>query len=142
MNDVKAASADLKPFVAKVADGKPLSEAEAASAFEIIMSGAATPGQIGAFLMALRLRGETVAEITGAARVMRAKALHVQAPANAIDTCGTGGDGDHTLNISTAVAMVIAACGIPVAKHGNRAASSKSGTADVLQALGVNGFNF
>ncbi len=129
---------DLKPYLAKVAGGESLSEADAEAAFEVLMTGAATPAQMGGFLMALRVRGETVAEITGAARVMRARSTKVAAPANAIDTCGTGGDGAGTFNISTAVAMVIAACGVPVAKHGNRAMSSKSGTADVLAALGVN----
>jgi anthranilate phosphoribosyltransferase len=129
---------DLKPTLAKLADGASLSEAEAESAFEVLMSGAATPAQMAAFLMSLRVRGETVAELTGAARIMRAKALRVNAPAEAIDTCGTGGDASGTYNISTAVAFVLAGCGVPVAKHGNRAASSKSGTADVLQALGVN----
>lgn len=129
---------DLKPFLAKVADGGALSEADAEAAFEVLMTGAATPAQMGGFLMALRVRGETVAEITGAARVMRAKATKVAAPAGTVDTCGTGGDGAGTFNISTAVALVIAACGVPVAKHGNRAMSSKSGTADVLGALGVN----
>ena len=129
---------DLKPYLAKVAGGEALSEADAEAAFEVLMTGAATPAQMGGFLMALRVRGETVAEITGAARVMRAKVNKVAAPPGAIDTCGTGGDGAGTFNISTAVAMVVAACGIPVAKHGNRAMSSKSGTADVLAALGVN----
>lgn len=129
---------DLKPILAKLADGTSLNEADAESAFEAIMSGVVSAPQIGAFLMALRVRGETVAELTGAARIMRAKALRVDAPANAIDTCGTGGDASGTFNISTAVAFVVAGCGVPVAKHGNRAASSKSGTADVLQALGVN----
>ncbi len=137
MNELTAV-ADLKPFLAKVAGGESLTEREAQDAFTVIMSGAATPAQAAAFLMALRVRGETIAEITGAAHIMRAKALHVHAPEGAIDTCGTGGDGANTLNISTAVALVVAACGIPVAKHGNRAASSKSGTADVLAALGVN----
>ena len=102
------------------------------------MSGGATPAQIGAFLMALRLRGETVEELTGAARAMRAKATRIAAPPGAIDTCGTGGDGADTLSISTAVSLVVAACGVPVAKHGNRAASSRAGAADVLAALGVN----
>jgi anthranilate phosphoribosyltransferase len=129
---------DLKPTLAKLADGASLSEADAESAFEAIMSGHATPAQMAAFLMALRVRGESVAELTGAARIMRAKALKVSAPAGAIDTCGTGGDASGTYNISTAVAFVVAGCGVPVAKHGNRAASSKSGTADVLSALGVN----
>jgi anthranilate phosphoribosyltransferase len=102
------------------------------------MSGNATPSQIGAFLMALRVRGETVAEIAGAARIMRAKAIGVDAPPGTIDTCGTGGDSSGSFNISTASALVVAGCGVPVAKHGNRALSSKSGSADVLRALGVN----
>jgi len=129
---------DLKPTLAKLADGQSLSEADAQSAFEAIMSGACSPAQIAAFLMGLRVRGETVEELTGAARIMRAKALRVNAPIDSIDTCGTGGDASGTYNISTAVAFVLAGCGVSVAKHGNRAASSKSGTADVLQALGVN----
>ena len=129
---------DLKPFLAKVADGVPLSEEDAEAAFEVIMSGGATAAQMGAFLMALRVRGETVSELTGGARILRAKVLKVDAPTDAIDTCGTGGDGAGTFNISTAVAFAVAACGVPVAKHGNRAVSSKSGTADVLAALGVN----
>ncbi|MEQ8369654.1 MAG: anthranilate phosphoribosyltransferase [Alphaproteobacteria bacterium] len=128
----------LQPFLARLADGATLGEDESAAAFEVIMSGGATPAQIGAFLMGLRQRGETVEEITGAARIMRAKALPLKAPANAIDTCGTGGDGAATLNISTAAAIVVAAAGVPVAKHGNRALSSRSGSADVLRALGVN----
>ncbi|MGE3784964.1 MAG: anthranilate phosphoribosyltransferase, partial [Alphaproteobacteria bacterium] len=110
----------------------------AEAAFEIIMSGDATPSQMGALLMALRVRGETVAEITGAARIMRAKAVAIDAPPGTIDTCGTGGDGSGSFNISTASALVAAACGVPVAKHGNRALSSQSGSADVLTALGVN----
>src|SRR5712671_2846146 len=129
---------DLKPLLAAVAAGRHLSETEAEAAFEIIMSGNATPSQIGAFLMALRVRGESVDEITGAARIMRAKALAIEAPPGTIDTVGTGGDGSGTFNISTASALVVAACGVPVAKHGNRAFSSKSGAADVLAALGVN----
>ncbi|MAF95016.1 MAG: anthranilate phosphoribosyltransferase [Rhodospirillaceae bacterium] len=128
----------LKPLLAKAADGTALSADEAEAAFDIIMSGDATDAQIGAFLMALRVRGETVDEITGAVRTMRAKALAVDAPAGAIDVVGTGGDGSGTYNISTAAAIVVAACGVPVAKHGNKALSSKSGAADVLAALGVN----
>ncbi|MGQ9367492.1 anthranilate phosphoribosyltransferase [Azospirillum sp. ST 5-10] len=136
-----AASGDLtamKAILARVAAGQRLDEADAGRAFDIIMSGNATPSQMGGFLMALRVRGESVDEITGAARVMRAKAVPVEAPAGTIDTCGTGGDGAGTYNISTAAALVAAACGVPVAKHGNRAMSSKSGAADVLAALGVN----
>lgn len=129
---------DLKPFIAQAASGQALSESEAESAFEIIMSGDASPAQIASLLTALAVRGETVAEITGAARIMRAKALPVKAPPGAVDTCGTGGDATGTVNISTAVAIAVAACGVPVAKHGNRKASSKSGTADVLEVLGVN----
>ncbi|EKV30803.1 Anthranilate phosphoribosyltransferase [Caenispirillum salinarum AK4] len=128
----------MKEVIATVATGATLNEADAERAFEVIMSGEATPSQIGAFLMALRVRGETVEEITGAARTMRAKAARIDAPADAVDTCGTGGDASGTYNISTCAAIVVAACGVPVAKHGNRAASSKSGSADVLAALGVN----
>src|SRR6202162_3529292 len=128
----------LKALLAHVAQGRSLSEAEAEAAFDIIMSGNATPSQMGAFLMALRVRGESVDEITGAARTMRAKALTIDAPPGTIDTVGTGGDGVGTFNISTASALVVAGCGVPVAKHGNRAFSSKSGAADVLVALGVN----
>ena len=129
---------DLKALIGRLATGERLSQADAEAAFDIMMSGNATPSQMGAFLMALRLRGETVDEITGAARAMRGKALPVQAPADAIDTCGTGGDASGTFNISTASALVVAGCGLKVAKHGNRALSSKSGSADVLTALGVN----
>ena len=131
-------SADLKPFIATAVSGESLSEADSEAAFEIIMSGKASAAQIASLLTALAVRGETTAEITGAAQVMRAKALTIKAPDGAIDTCGTGGDASGTYNISTAVAIVVAACGVPVAKHGNRKASSKSGTADVLEALGVN----
>ncbi|HEX3535170.1 MAG TPA: anthranilate phosphoribosyltransferase [Stellaceae bacterium] len=133
-----APSDDLRPLLGRVAAGHTLSESEAEAAFEIIMSGNATPSQMGAFLMALRVRGETVDEITGAARIMRAKALAIEAPPGTIDTVGTGGDASGTFNISTATALVVAGCGVPVAKHGNRAFSSKSGAADVLAALGVN----
>lgn len=128
----------MKELLNRLASGIILNETEAAAAFEIIMSGEATPAQIGAFLMILRVRGETVAEITGAARIMRAKALPLEAPAEAIDTCGTGGDLAGTYNVSTAAAFIIAGCGVPVAKHGNHALSSRSGSADVLKALGVN----
>ena len=128
----------IKPLLNKVAGGTALTEDEASEAFNIIMSGDATPAQIGAFLMALRVRGETVDEITAAARVMRSKATHINSPANAIDIVGTGGDGGGTLNISTGAALVVAGCGVPIAKHGNRALSSRAGAADVLTALGVN----
>lgn len=129
---------DLKQYIGKAASGASLTEDEAAQAFDIMMSGKASPGQIGGFLMALRVRGETVDEITGAARTMREKATQVEAPADAIDTCGTGGDAKGTYNISTCTAFVVAGADVPVAKHGNRAMSSKSGSADVLAALGVN----
>ncbi|MEK6690347.1 MAG: anthranilate phosphoribosyltransferase [Nitrospirota bacterium] len=115
-----------------------LSEAEMAEAMREIMEGKATDAQIGAFLTALRLKGETIDEITGAAKVMREKALSIKAPAGTVDTCGTGGDMAHTFNISTTAAFIVSGAGIPVAKHGNRSVSSKSGSADVLQALGVN----
>src|SRR5690554_2649113 len=128
----------LKPFIAKVAEGQSLSFDEASQAFEIIMSGGATHAQIGGFLMALRLRGESVDEIGAAVQVIRGKALSIAAPAGAIDIVGTGGDNSGSLNISTAIALVVAGCGVPVAKHGNRALSSRSGAADVLSALGVN----
>ncbi|RUU46407.1 anthranilate phosphoribosyltransferase [Mesorhizobium sp. M6A.T.Ce.TU.002.03.1.1] len=127
----------LKTHIAKVAAGTALSFEEAREAFDIIMSGDATPGQIGGFLMALRVRGETVSEISGAVATMRAKMLRVDAPADAIDIVGTGGDNSHSVNISTASAFVVAACGVPVAKHGNRGLSSQTGAADVLTALGV-----
>ncbi|UVK45446.1 anthranilate phosphoribosyltransferase [Mesorhizobium sp. AR07] len=127
----------LKTHIAKVATGTALSFEEAREAFDIIMSGDATPGQIGGFLMALRVRGETVSEISGAVATMRAKMLRVDAPAGAIDIVGTGGDNSHSVNISTASAFVIAGSGVPVAKHGNRGLSSLTGAADVLVALGV-----
>jgi anthranilate phosphoribosyltransferase len=133
----EAAAGDLKPLIARVAAGASLSESEAEAAFDIIMSGNATPSQMGAFLMALRVRGESVDEIAGAARIMRAKALRIDAPPGTIDTVGTGGDASGSFNISTASALVVAGAGVPVAKHGNRAFSSKSGAADVLAALGV-----
>ncbi|RQW46042.1 anthranilate phosphoribosyltransferase [Novosphingobium sp. LASN5T] len=117
---------------------RPLDEDTAERAFAAILDGAVADEAIAAFLVALSERGETASEIAGAARAMRARMIPVQAPANAIDVCGTGGDGHHTLNVSTAVSLVVAACGVPVAKHGNRAASSKAGAADTLEALGLN----
>lgn len=129
---------DFKTIIARLAEGQPLDAATARAAFETVMSGEATPAQMGAFLMGLRVRGETVEEITAGATVMRERALHVTAPEGSIDIVGTGGDGIGTWNISTATAIVVAAAGVPVAKHGNRKASSLSGTADALQELGVN----
>jgi anthranilate phosphoribosyltransferase len=128
----------LKPVLARLALGEVLSEAEAEAAFDVIMSGGASSPQIAGLLMMLRLRGETVAELTGAVRAMIARMIAVDAPAGAMDVCGTGGDGRGTLNVSTAVTFVLAGLGIPIAKHGNRAASSRTGGADVLTALGVN----
>jgi len=130
--------ADLKGHISKVAAGSPLSHQESREAFDIIMSGEATPSQMGAFLMALRVRGETVEEITGAVQTMRSKMLRVTAPDNAVDIVGTGGDASGSYNVSTCAAFIVAGCGVPVAKHGNRALSSKSGAADSLAALGVN----
>lgn len=115
-----------------------LDEAEAEAAFGALLDGAVADDEIARFLIDLSERGETAAEIAGAARAMRARMIPIHAPANAIDVCGTGGDGMHTLNVSTAVSLVVAACGVPVAKHGNRAASSKAGTADTFEALGLN----
>lgn len=129
--------ADFKTLIAKVAGGASLSREEATSAFDIMMTGEATPSQIGGFLMALRVRGETVDEIAGAVSSMRSRMLPVDAPADAVDIVGTGGDASGSLNISTASAFVAAGAGLSVAKHGNRALSSKSGAADVLMALGV-----
>ena len=125
-------------LIAHAATGQTLSTKQAERAFDIMMAGEATPAQMGGLLMALRVRGETVDEITGGARAMRARALEIDAPNGAIDTCGTGGDAKGTFNVSTGAAIVSAACGIPVAKHGNRALSSRSGSADVLTGLGVN----
>ncbi len=127
----------FKPLLGKVATGATLTRREAETAFDDMLSGEVTPAQIGAFLMALRVRGESVDEITGAVTAMRAKMLRVEAPADAIDVVGTGGDGVGTYNVSTLAALIVAACGVPVAKHGNRAASSRSGASDVLTALGV-----
>jgi anthranilate phosphoribosyltransferase len=128
----------FKGLIGKVATGAALTRDEAASAFEQMMAGEATPSQMGALLMGLRVRGETVDEITGAVSAMRAKMLRVTAPPDAIDVVGTGGDASGSFNISTCAALIVAGAGVPVAKHGNRALSSRSGAADVLTALGVN----
>src|SRR6201990_1495731 len=128
---------NLKPIIAKVASGATLSRDEAASAFDAVMSGEATPSQMGGLLMALRVRGETVDEITGAVSAMRAKRLRVTAPADAVDIVGTGGDGSGSVNVSTCASFIAAGAGVTVAKHGNRALSSRSGAADVLASLGV-----
>lgn len=130
-------SGEIRPLIGLAAD-RPLTRAEAEVAFEALFEGAATPSQMGGFLMALRTRGETVQEIAAAAAVMRAKCNKVRAPDGAIDIVGTGGDGRGTLNISTATAFVVAGAGVPVAKHGNRNLSSKSGAADALTQMGVN----
>ena len=130
-------SGDLRPLIGAAAD-RPLSPDEARQAFETLFEGQATPSQIGGFLMALRTRGETVDEIAAAAAVMREKCSKVRAPEGAMDIVGTGGDGKGTLNISTATAFVVAGAGVPVAKHGNRNLSSKSGSADALTHLGLN----
>jgi len=127
----------LKPILARLAAGETLAETEAEAAFSVIMAGEATPAQIAGLLMAMRVRGETVAEMTGAVRAMRARMIGIEAPDDAIDIVGTGGDDSGSLNISTATAIVVAGCGVPVAKHGNRALSSKSGAADALMALGI-----
>ncbi len=129
---------DLKTIIGKVATGASLTREEAADTFDRVMSGEATPSQMGGLLMALRVRGETVDEITGAVSAMRAKMLRVKAPADAVDVVGTGGDGSGSVNVSTCASFIVAGAGVPVAKHGNRALSSKSGAADVLAALGVN----
>ena len=129
---------NLKPVLARLAAGGTLDEAEAEAAFGTIMGGEATPAQIAGLLMAMRVRGETVPELVGAVRAMRARMLAVPAPPDAIDVCGTGGDNAGTLNVSTAATFVLAGCGVKVAKHGNRALSSRTGGADVLTALGVN----
>ena len=129
----------IREALAKVVQGIDLQEAEMTEAMTEIMEGKATPAQIGAFITALRMKGETVAEVTGAARVMRLKATRIDArSAVIVDTCGTGGDGRNTFNISTTAAFVVAAAGLTVAKHGNRAVSSGCGSADVLEAIGVN----
>jgi anthranilate phosphoribosyltransferase len=127
----------FRPHLAKVAGGSALARAEARAAFDDLLSGEVTPVQAGAFLAALKVRGETVDEIVGAAEAMRARMTRVAAPGGAIDVVGTGGDHSGSVNVSTLAAIVVAACGVPVAKHGNRAATSRSGAADVLAALGV-----
>jgi anthranilate phosphoribosyltransferase len=126
----------MKEQLAKVLRGGRLNEEEAGAAMATIMDGAATPAQIGALLAALAVRGETEDEVVGFARVMRERALPLRAE-GAVDTCGTGGDGAGTFNISTVASLVVAACGVKVAKHGNRSASGSCGSADVLEALGV-----
>lgn len=131
-------SGNLRPALAKVASGETLTEAEAEDAFGVIMAGEATPAQIAGLVMAMRVRRETVAELAGAVRAMRARMTRVVAPEGAIDVVGTGGDASGSLNISTTVTFVLAGCGVVVAKHGNRALSSKTGAADVLTQLGVN----
>ena len=131
---------DIKEAIKRVSGRHDLAEKEMRSVFSVIMSGKATPAQIGAFITALAIKGETVEEITGAARVMRQKALKVKLAggvSGVLDTCGTGGSGSNTFNISTASAFVVAGCGVKVAKHGNRSASSHCGSADVLEELGV-----
>ena len=128
---------EFKALIGKVATGAELTREESGAAFERIMSGEATPAQMGALLMGLRVRGETVEEITGAAVTLRVHMRRVRAPAGAIDVVGTGGDASGSYNISTCTALVVAGAGVPVAKHGNRALSSRCGAADVLAALGV-----
>src|SRR6186713_1218390 len=127
----------VKSAISQVMGGGTLSTADAHAAMAQVMDGEATPAQLGGLLLALRTRGETVEELTGFAMAMRERVLPVAAPDGAIDTCGTGGDGSNTFNISTAAALVVAAAGVPVAKHGNRAMSSPTGSADVLEALGI-----
>src|SRR5262249_24564885 len=131
------ATSGLKRLMQKVSAGEPLSEEEIEAALDAMTAGAATPVQMAAFLVALRVRGETVAEITGACRLMRRHMLPVEAPPDAVDIVGTGGDGHGTYNVSTCAAFVAAGAGVPVAKHGNRSVSSLSGASDVLTALGV-----
>ncbi|MEM9013527.1 MAG: anthranilate phosphoribosyltransferase [Pseudomonadota bacterium] len=127
----------LKSHLSKIIAGDALSNAEMRDAMEILLRGDASDAEIGAFLVGMRTKGETIDEIAAAAETMRTMSVKVDAPANALDTCGTGGDGANTYNISTAVALVVAGCGVPVAKHGNKAATSQSGSSDVLSALGV-----
>jgi anthranilate phosphoribosyltransferase len=128
----------FKPLLARLADGATLSESDAGDFFAACLRGEPSPAQIGAAVTAMRLRGETVGELVACARAMRAASVKLDQPYDVIDVCGTGGDGLHTLNVSTAVAFVVAGAGVKVAKHGGRAASSQSGSADVLTELGVN----
>lgn len=128
----------LKSFIEQAISGEDLTVEESGRAFHVMMNGGASPAQMAALLIALRMKGESVSELVGAAQTMRHKASHFDAPEAAIDTCGTGGDGLGTYNISTATAIVAAACGVPVVKHGNRSVSSKSGSSDVLSELNVN----
>jgi len=127
----------IREAIKMLIDNLNLSEAEMAECMKEIMEGKATDAQIGAFLTGLRIKGETIEEITGAARIMREKAITIKAPEGVLDTCGTGGDMSHTFNISSTTAIVVSACGVPVAKHGNRSVSSQSGSADLLETLGV-----
>lgn len=127
----------IREAIKMLIDNLDLSEAEMAECMKEIMEGKATDAQIGAFLTGLRIKGETIDEITGAARIMREKAITIKAPERVLDTCGTGGDMSHTFNISSTTAIVVSACGVPVAKHGNRSVSSQSGSADLLETLGV-----
>lgn len=129
---------NFKAYIARIAEGEPLAREDARAAFDIILSGEATPSQLGGFLMGLRLRGETIDEVTGAVASMRARMLPVSAPDDAIDIVGTGGDATGSYNISTCAALVVAGCGVKVAKHGNRSLSSKSGSSEALAQLGVN----
>src|SRR3954452_11625581 len=134
-------TAELQRFrqsIGRAATGEPLAHAEAREAFDLMMTGNATPSQVAGLVMALRVRGEAVAETTAGAEALRERMTRVKAPEGAIDTCGTGGDAAGTHNITTAAAIVVAGCGVPVAKHGNRGLSSRSGSSDVLTALGVN----
>jgi anthranilate phosphoribosyltransferase len=127
----------IREAIKMLIDNLSLSEAEMAECMKEVMEGKATDAQIGAFLTGLRIKGETIEEITGAARIMREKAITIKAPEGVLDTCGTGGDMSHTFNISSTTAIVVSACGVPVAKHGNRSVSSQSGSADLLETLGV-----
>lgn len=131
-------SVEFKPLLARLSSGEVLSPAEAEAFFAACLRGEATPAQVAAAITALKLRGETIDEIVACARAMRAAARRFDQPFDAIDTCGTGGDGAHTLNVSTAVAFVLAGLGVKTAKHGSRAVSSRSGSSEVLSALGVN----